>query len=187
MHVFGRCKQGVLSRMLRTSKFCLALLLLLPGLGFASTEWENLSHYIATRYIQDMAKAGLLATGFRSGEFRDENKLSIDFRSTYSPTLAQARIIFVNSMENLLYRLNQSPRARRYARNGPFTSDNVRLSIDFRSPSGSRYGSAFVSYVVNSERGVVYCVYDPDPNNINHLKVVLREPYHYADEIAQSN
>lgn len=162
-------------------KYLILLMMLISFVGCStSPPWVTTSHTISDDFIQDMGKCGWQVYGTGGGMMNDIKSVSLSFQTRYTPDISMARAIFVYSMEDLLDRYNSSESARPYLHNFPFTNKNIDLSLRFLALDGGRPPEGLVTYVTNFNGIVMYCSFDPDPNNVNELKVLLKEPYEEA-------
>lgn len=115
------------------------------------------------------------------GGFMDNiNNIHLSFSGVKNLSIDEARILIIESSEELLNRINNDIKVRPYLSHYPFTEKGISLLISLDKKNGDRVDSDFIAFVFTSNGMVYYDVYDSQENL---LKKVYEEPYKKALQI----
>lgn len=138
----------------------------------------KLAEAIMQKHIQAMTRRGFSLTVIGGGMVEDIHFLSLRFSSTKTPTLAEARIMYVNGMQSLLALVNGDPAIRPYLRNYPFGVENVRYGLSFPDVPIDSSGYGPIAHVFCNRQGkICYSRYDPALEGTNPLFTAHCESY----------
>lgn len=94
--------------------------------------------------------------------------------------VSEVRKLYVNTMENLLKKINNDPILRPYLHTYPFTIENVSIMISFHTSAGKSVSSQYVALVSCLNGNIFYRNYVNDKFNNIH-----KEPYAEALRIVR--
>ena len=155
------------------------LLLTIPSfcLGYEPPYYVKLADQLVKAHIAEMKKEGFRACMTGGGMMYDVEDISVGFDVQATPTIDEARVLFVRGVERLLRRVNEDSRIRPYLHNYPFTVANLTYNLSFpRVPvDPSRTGP--IVYVVSINESISYAFYDPAVKKGNPLQNAHRESY----------
>jgi len=130
-------------------------------------------------YVKQCAKPrGLYLTGSGGAMRYDVKKVILNFLSFNALTVDEARVLYVEMMEDFLYRMNQDVKIRPYLHNYPFTFENVKLRIGFEDAQRQILGDGHVALMyIGKNNELSFRGYNPETEEFYSLH---REPYSEA-------
>lgn len=103
-----------------------------------------------------------------------------------TPTLEEARILYVKGVERLLKRVNQDPQIRPYLHNYPFTVSNLTYTMQFPYVAVDASGTGPIVDIMCVRGRVYYDVLEPN-NGRGDLRAMHIEPYADALRIVRES
>jgi hypothetical protein len=163
--------------------FFLYLMVLMIFSSCDEPEYIHLSDKIVNAYIKDVKyRYGFHLDGSGGSMMNDITVIRLMFSSINTVKLDQARIIFVDSVENLLNRVNSDEKIRPYLHNFPFTIDNIQLDIGFLKPGGKFVDGEFIATISLIKGKIFYGHYNMSKDRLENL---YSEPYEEAIKIVR--
>lgn len=137
-------------------------------------------------HIDDMEKKGYQLEMSGGGMCGNIKLLSIGFYLNNSPTVAEARMIYVKSVESLLNSVNKNPDVRKYLDSFPFSTKNLQYTFSFPFLEVQKYQDFPIVYVSLIDGRILYRVNDPFTGSPNPLRTVYEESYEDALRIVNA-
>ncbi|MCC5832736.1 MAG: hypothetical protein JJU12_06820, partial [Chlamydiales bacterium] len=108
----------------------------------------------------------------------DIQEISCSFLSYDSLGVDEARILYVEMMEEYLERINSHKEIRTYLHNYPFNNENIKLDISFINSNGLTKMDGHVALMyIGKNNDLLYRGCDPETEEFYPLH---REPYEEA-------
>lgn len=98
--------------------------------------------------------------------------------------IEQARILFVNCVEEMIHEANSKESMKPFMNSYPFTNENIEIILGFREANGNEIHTPFVSSVLNVNNTVFYSTIDPETNESVRMH---SEPYDEGVRIVREN
>lgn len=158
--------------------------------GYAKTRYQEpyyitLANRLLDQHIREMQNDGY-ALKMRGGGFhQDVNMLAIGFYAKGTPTVEDARPLYVKAVERFLARVNNDADIHPYLHDYPFNADNLEYELNFRRLPVDASGVAPIVFVSVIKGNVLYRVDNPAYEDTNSLRTIHREPYTEALRIVR--
>ena len=139
-----------------------------------------LAQEIQKEFISDIKKTySVNCYGSGGGFLHNVRKIAVSFDSRDKDFgIDESRILIVNSIENLLHRVNKNEEIRPYLDHYPFSCIGTKISFSFLNKKGKRVDEEFVAHVFITDDGrICYSYY-------NQEKKMLRDLYEESYEEA---
>jgi hypothetical protein len=150
------------------------------------TDYCKLVQRLQSQHGREMEKQGYCLTmrgrGIPGGSI---HALAVGFESKKTPTIVDARALYVPAAEHFLAIINQDMAIRPFLYRYPFTIDDLDYDMGFPHTPVDTSGVWPIAYVFCSKGTLYYSVYDPSIENDNPLKTVYKEPYSEALRIVR--
>ena len=158
---------------------------------FVSTTSEGANYckmtdQIVKNYIKEYAiPRGLCADGYGGSFMHNVHVISLDFVSNQALSVAEARILYIEMMEEFLHRINMNSKIRPYLHNYPFDHKNFELNISFRNKNKRVLQPECVAFMfyIDRKNTLYYDAYDPQQREFYSIHT---ESYEEALEIVKS-
>lgn len=112
--------------------------------------------------------------GGGGGFLENVRVIALHYRTVKHLSVDDARVLFINCVEELLKRINQDEKIRPYLEHYPFTEKGIEFSIAFYKNNKERVPSSFPAYVFLINEKIYYDYYDRETEM---LKDLYSEPY----------
>lgn len=150
--------------------------------GYCASNYCKILDCVVTSYCKEFVNSRRMILSGYGGEMMDDiQKVTLRFLSNDSLNVEQARILYVELMEEFLQRLNSCKKIRLYLHEFPFRIDNVRLTIAFENNERNitQDGHTALMYIgKNCE--LLFRGYNPETEEFYSLN---RERYEVARKI----
>jgi len=135
-------------------------------------------------YVKQFAKPrGLHLTGSGGAMMYDVKKVILNFLSFDTLTVDEARVLYVEMMEEFLCRVNQNEKIRPYLHNYPFEINNFDLTIGFENAQRKITGDGHVALMyIGRNNELSFRGYNPEAEEFYSLH---RESYAEALKIVK--
>jgi hypothetical protein len=144
------------------------------------------AHRLIDKHTREMEKNGyflkMSGGGMPEGSI---HMLAVGFGSKKTPTIEEARIMYVSAAEHFLAIINQDMVIRPYLYRYPFTIDDLDYDMGFPQIPVDRSCVWPIAYVFCSRGILYYEIFDPSIENDNPLRTVHKEPYSEALRIVR--
>ena len=141
-------------------------------------------------YLKEMAvPRGLTLTGYGGAMANDIQSVTLRFLSKNILNVREARILYVEMMENFLCRVNSHGKIRPYLHDFPFGIDNIKLTIGFVDSEGhTRRDGGLTLMFIGKNHELFYCGYDSNAEDFYDLHQELyEEAFKLVEECSTSN
>ncbi len=165
---------------------CLALsLLLLTSFGHRKADYCKMAERLADRYAIEFAQPrGLMLCRYGGAMMDDIQEVSLGFTSFIALSVDQARIYYVEMMEEFLCRINSDEEIRPYLHNYPFEEENIKLRIGFDDSQGKILSDGQVAQMgIVKDHKLYFAAYDSEKEKFYDLH---EESYEEALKIVQN-
>ncbi|MCH9625436.1 MAG: hypothetical protein S4CHLAM123_06100 [Chlamydiales bacterium] len=144
----------------------------------------QISNRIAGSYVMEFARPReLMLTGYGGAMMDDIKNIELCFLSFAALNVDEARVLYVEMMEELLYRINCNEEVRPYLHNFPFEEENLKLRIGFEDCNGRITKDGHVALMSIAKDHILYfAAYDPVTEKFYTL---YEAPYEEARKIVQ--
>lgn len=156
-----------------TIKFKMKISILLPLLFTLLSCSSNPAHIRAANKISSYFNKKMIKSGYcqnlSGGAMRDDiKKFNLGFISNKVLNIEQARIEFIQALENLLSIINSDKEIRPFLHDYPFEAKNIYLSLVFKKTNGKYVDQPNISYVFlnTSKEEILYYIYDEECEKI---------------------
>jgi len=158
------------------------MFLFVPSLFAAN--YFKLSDQIVNTYDKQFAKPRGLHLSAQGGAMMDDiKKVILNFKSCDALTIDEARVLYVEMMEEFLCRVNQNEKIRPYLHNYPFEPHNFGLTIGFRNTERKITDDGHVALMfIGKNQQLRIAGYNPETEQFYSLH---REPYQESLKIVQ--
>lgn len=146
-------------------------------LAYEPPYYSKLANRLVKAHIAEMKKDGFRACMTGGGMMYDVENISVGFDVQATPTIDEARVLFVRGVERLLHRVNEDSRIRPYLHNYPFTVANLTYTLSFPRVPVDQSRTGPIVYVVSINENVSYAFYDPAVKKGNPLTTAQDESY----------
>ncbi len=164
----------------------LPLLFLLTAFAYREPDYCKMSHQIVRNYVKEFAKPRRLMLSGSGGAMMDDiQEVSLSFLSFDALNVDEARILYVEMMEEFLHRINCNEKIRPHLHNFPFEVDNIKLTISFLDSQGHTTRDGHVAMVfISRNHTIFYEAYNPITEDFYTLD---KESYEEARKIVAGN
>lgn len=144
----------------------------------------KMSDRIVNSYYKEFAKPrNLILTGSGGRMMKDIKEVELRFLSFDALNVDEARILYVEMMEEFLYLINCHEKIRPHLHTFPFNVSNIKLTIGFEDPKRKITGDGHVALIfIGRNRTLFYEAYDP----ITKFYTLHKEPYEEALKIVDA-
>src|ERR1700738_1559305 len=169
--------------------FCIVLgiLFTLKLMSNETSYYIKLVDRITNELIQEMEKDGFFVKSYGGAMMNDVEEIILGFNSNKTPSVDEARVMYVSGIEKLLTQVNQNKEIRPYLHNYPFNVNNLAYRIGFKKIPMDSTGVAPIAFVFYTRNKIYYCMYDPAFKDTNPLQTVYKEPYEEALKIVRDS
>ncbi|MDF2577858.1 MAG: Conserved hypothetical rane protein [Chlamydiales bacterium] len=138
-----------------------------------SSELENKIEYILSE------KHALMGGSVGGAMLLDIEKVNFDFQIKHAPMkIDEARLIYVDCIQEFLKFYNNNEQIRPYLANYPFTVSNISLNLNFLDENGSKIvDNSFVYFIFNKGDKIFYRGFSP---NVEPFVKLHHETYEEA-------
>ncbi|MCH9625439.1 MAG: hypothetical protein S4CHLAM123_06130 [Chlamydiales bacterium] len=166
------------------SKVLCLLPILFTSCTIREANYCKMSNRIASSYAKEFAKPReLMLTGYGGAMMNDIQEVSLRFLSFNALNVDEARVLYVEMMEEFLCRINRNEEIRPYLHNFPFEEDNLKLSIGFEDSNRKITGDGHVALMsIARDHILFFAAYDPVKEEFYTL---YEAPYEEALRIVQ--
>ncbi len=114
--------------------FRVCFFILLTSFAFREPHYCKIAGRIAGDYVKEFAKPRRLVLTCYGGAMMDDIQgITLRFLSFDSLSVDEARVLYVEMMEEFLERINSHEKIRPFLHNFPFDVDNIKLVIGFEN------------------------------------------------------
>lgn len=141
----------------------------------------DLGHNLIFEHAKQMNAENLCFLGGYGGSFFDRQvrELDINLSHIQKVDVTTARVMLVRGVEQFLISVNNDKKIREFLIHYPFTSHDLRYSMDFFSESGQFVSSDFIAYVSLIKGNIYYSIYN---QKTKMLEDIAKESYLEAME-----
>lgn len=140
---------------------------------------DNITHKFLREYIKPK---GLICIGSGGSMMDDVKKVSLSFVSFKALNVEEARILYVDIIEEYLKRVNSDEEVRPFLHNFPFTIDSLDFDIRFDYKNNCVRKDGHVAFMfIRRDQNICYKASDVQTGYYS----IHREPYSEALEIVQ--
>ena len=147
--------------------------------AFREPSYCKISSHIVNSYVKEFAKPrGLTLTGYGGAMMNDIQGITLRFVSFDALNIDQARILYVDIMEEFLNSINCHEKIRPHLHNFPFEESNIKLSISFKEPDTTIRGDRHVALMGIARDHILYfSAYDPITEKFYNIsKIDVNDP-----------
>lgn len=162
------------------------ILFLFSSFTCRESNYCKMSDRIVSNYFKEFAKPrNLILTGYGGRMLNDIKEVELRFLSFDALNVEEARVLYVEMMEEFLCRINHHDKIRPYLHNFPFKSGNIKLTIGFEDSKRKITGDGHVALIyIGRNQDLLYRSYNPHTEAFSSLH---REPYQEARRIVLEN
>jgi len=167
----------------KTLFLTIGLFLFAPSFLFGANYFK-LSDQIVNAYDKQFAKPRRLHLSGQGGAMMDDiKKVILNFKSCDALTIDEARVLYVEMMEEFLCRVNQNEKIRPYLHNYPFVVENFKMRIGFRNEERKITDDGHVALMfIGRNNDLLFEAYS---NETEQFYSLHREPYQESLRIVQ--
>jgi len=161
----------------------LPILFLFTSCVMREANYCKMSDRIVGSYVKEFARPRELMLSSSGGAMMDDiQEVFLSFLSFRALNVDEARVLYVEMMEEFLCRINHHEEIRPYLHNFPFEEQNFELSIGFEDSDRriTRDGHVAMVFIGNNHT-VYYDAYD----SIEGFYTLCKESYEEARRIVQ--
>ncbi len=161
------------------------LLCLLSSFGYREPSYCKMSDHIVRNYIKEFVlPRRLMLSGSGGAMMNDIQEITLRFLSFDTIDVNEARVLYIEMMEEFLHRINCNEKIRPFLHNFPFVDENIKLNISFINSEGRTLRDGHVAMIfIGRNHTIYYEAYDP----ITKFYTLHREPYEEALRIVVGN
>ncbi|MFN0065348.1 MAG: hypothetical protein ACKVOH_03840 [Chlamydiales bacterium] len=162
--------------------YFLLVVFLCTGFAYREPSYCKIVDCITKSYLQEFANPRhLMLSGYGGAMMHDIQEISLSFLSHDTLNVDEARILYVEMVEELLQRVNSHEQIRPHLHNFPFGIDNIKLDISFINSEGATTKNGRVAFMyIGKNQDLLYRACNPDTEEFYSLH---REPYAEARRI----
>ncbi len=155
---------------------------LLTAFGYREPHYCKITDRIVDNYVKEYAKPRRLSlTGYGGAMMDDIQIIDFSFLSFEALNVEEARILYVEMMEEFLQRINAHEKIRPHLHNFPFEVANIKLSIAFEDSERKITSDGHMALMyIGRNQDLVYRGHDVETDEFYSLH---REPYAEARKI----
>ncbi len=148
------------------------------GFAYRESNYCKMVDRITKSYLKEFAKPHQLTLSSYGGAMaNDIQEIFLGFLSFDAINVDEARILYVEMMEEYLKRVNNHEKVRPYLHEFPFGIDNIKLDIGFENNERKITRDGHVAMIfIGRNHTIYYDAYDP----IKKFYSLHREPYEEA-------
>ncbi|MCH9625438.1 MAG: hypothetical protein S4CHLAM123_06120 [Chlamydiales bacterium] len=165
------------------SKVLCLLPILFTSCTIREANYCKISNRIAGSYVTEFAKPReLMLSGYGGAMMDDIQEISLRFLSFRALNIDEARVLYVEMMEEFLCRINHHEEIRPYLHNFPFDINNVALTIGWINSDRkiTRDGHMALMFIGNN-----HTIYYEAYNSTEGFYTLHKESYEEARRIVQ--
>lgn len=133
---------------------------------------------IVARYLKDIKKNyGIYVCGTGGGSLGEVNLVGLHLECYQRLSVLQARLLFLDCVEDLLKRINSNRTLRPNLQNYPFDTKNLDFMLAFQDKNGRKFPEDSVALVFIANETIFYNTFDL---NGKQYKKIYDEPYSEA-------
>jgi len=162
----------------------LPILFLFTSCAMRDANYCKMSDRIVSSYIKEFAKPrNLMLSGYGGAMMDDIQEISLRFLSFSALNVDEARVLYVEMMEEFLCRINHHEEIRPYLHNFPFDVNNLDLTIGWINSDRriTKDGHMALMFIGNNHT-IYYEAYDP---NTEDFYTLCKESYEEARRTVQ--
>ncbi len=142
------------SNLIKTILFCLLVPLLM---AYREPQYCKMVDQITKSYLKEYVKPRRMMQTEYGGEMMDDiQKIFLSFVSFETLNVDQARILYVEMMEEYLKRVNNHEKVRPHLHNFPFEESNIKLMLSFENPDLTIKGDGNVALMSIAKNSTIY-------------------------------
>lgn len=166
--------------------FLNCLFLLCTSFVYREPSYCKMVDRITKNYFKEYAKPRrLVLSGYGGAMMNDIQEISCSFLSLDSLSVDEARILYVEMMEEYLQRINCHEKIRPHLHDFPFNIDNIKFDISFINSDGLTKRDGHVAFMyIGKNRDLLYRGCDPETDEFYSLH---REPYEEARRLVKEH
>jgi hypothetical protein len=159
--------------------FLSCILFLCTSFAYREPGYCKMVDRITKTYLKECAKPRrLMLSGYGGAMMNDIQSVTLRFLSLDALNVDEARILYVEMMEEFLQRINCHEKIRPHLHNFPFEERNIKLSISFKEPDISIRRDGHVALMgIARDHLLYFAAYDPITEEFYTLH---EEPYEEA-------
>lgn len=145
--------------------------------SFREPHYCKMSDNIVRNFVEEVAQPRRLILSGTGGAMMDDiQEIYISFFSNDTLNVSQARVLYIEMMEELLHRVNFHDKIRPYLHNFPFREDNIKLVIRFVNAEGNAIRDGHVASMgIAKDHLIYFAAYDPVTENYYTINRELYE------------
>jgi len=157
----------LMNRMIYLSAF----LLFLTSFRYKESDYCKIADQIVNNYVREFATPrGLELYGYGGAMMNDIQKIELDFFCFEALNVDNARILYVEMMEELLNRINRHKKIHPYLHAFPFVEGNIKLMISFIGSKERDIDEGCVALMsIAKEHKVYFAAYDKEKKDYYDL------------------
>jgi hypothetical protein len=139
----------------------------------------KMADQITKKFLKECAQPRrLILSGYGGAMMNDIQEISLSFLSFDALNVDEARMLYVEIMEEYLQRINCHERIRPHLHNFPFEENNIKLSIGFEDSKRKITRDGHVALISIARDHLLYfAAYDPITEE---FYTIHQEPYEVA-------
>lgn len=151
--------------------YSILFLFLLASFAHREPSYCRIVDQITNSYLKEMAiPHGLVLSGYGGAMMDDVQSITLRFLSHDSLNLNEARVLYVEMMEDFLHRVNCHEKIRPHLHDFPFGVDNIKLTISFEDPQGNIRGNGYIAMIFISKNHTIhYSAYNSNKEDFYNL------------------
>jgi hypothetical protein len=153
------------------TSYLFSLLFLLSSFAYREPNYCKMVDHITKNYLKEIAEPrGLMLSGYGGAMMNDIQSVTLRFFSSDALQVDEARVLYVEMMEEFLRRINCHEKIRSYLHVFPFEVDNIKLTISFLDSQGHTTSDGHVAMMFIGRNHTIYFeAYDPIANDFYTL------------------
>lgn len=165
--------------------FVVFLFFLCTAFRYREPSYCKIVDRITKCYLKEYARPRcLILSGYGGAMMNDIQSVTLRFLSYDSLNVEEARILYVEMMEEFLQRINCHEKIRPHLHDFPFGVDNIELTIGFEDNERKITPDGHVAMIfIGRNHTIYYDAYDP----IKKFYSLHREPYEEALKLVRES
>jgi hypothetical protein len=141
---------------------------------------------ITKSYLKEIAAPrGLILSGYGGAMMDEIQSVTLRFFSSKALNVDEARVLYIEMMEEFLSRINCHEKIRPHLHTFPFGVDNIKLTISFVDSQGHTTKDGYIALMyIGRNQDLLYRACNPDTEEFYSLH---REPYAEACRIVEGH
>ena len=132
------------------------LLLLLLGCSNVPKHCEVARSLMSSYAREVKVQEDLMILSSGGSLMGDIKQISFDFVTVKQLDVASARNLYINSVNKLIYQLNNNQQVKQFLHNYPANINNVEITIAFYQPNGKRVDEKYVAFIFMTKNRIYY-------------------------------